>query len=74
MSEILFAIRTSTFKKICLAHSKFPTTIEALLAVCFLNLLFEQTPHHYAAFVNISALKCGVYSKVALIRGRRLIE
>ena len=25
----------------CLVHSKFPTSIEAMIAVCFLSLLFE---------------------------------
>ena len=37
-------------KDLCLVHSKFPTAIEASIAVCYSR----------AAFINISALKCGV--------------
>ena len=38
-------------KKLCLAHSKFPTTIEAMIAVCVLSLLFEKTQHHATEFI-----------------------
>ena len=37
-------------KDLCLVHSKFPTAIEASIAMCYSR----------AAFINISALKCGV--------------
>ena len=39
-------------KKLCLAYSTFPTTIEAMTTVRLLTLLFEQTPHHAAAFIR----------------------
>ena len=39
-----------------------------------MSLSFEHTPHHAAAFINISPLKCGGYSRAALIRGSRLID
>ena len=67
-------IRTETLEKLCLVHSKVPTAIEATIAVCFSSLSFEHTPYHAAAFINISPLKCGGYSRAALIRGSRLIE
>ena len=37
-------------KDLCLVHSKFPTAIDASIAMCYSR----------AAFINISALKCGV--------------
>ena len=39
-------------KKLCLVHSKFPTTIETMIAVCFLSLLFEKTQHHATEFIR----------------------
>ena len=29
-------------KNLCLAHSKFPTAVEALIVVCFLSLLLDK--------------------------------
>ena len=29
-------------KNLCLAHSKFPTAVEAFIAVCFLSLLLNK--------------------------------
>ena len=51
MSDVLSRHRNSFIQKdLCLVHSKFPTAIEASIAVCYSR----------AAFINISALKCGV--------------
>ena len=54
-------------KNFCLAHSKSPTAIEALIAVCFLSRSFFRVDSR-AAFINISALKCGVNSRAAYNR------
>ena len=56
-------------KDLCLGHSKFSTTTEAMIVVCFLSLLFKEILHDDVVFVwgwhllNISALKCSVYSR-----------
>ena len=51
MSDMLSRHRNWFIEKdLCLVHSKFPTAIEASIAVCYSR----------AAFINISALKCGV--------------
>ena len=53
MSDLLLNIRTGTFKRICLVHSKFMTAIQALIGMCSFILLFyycyitfNNFPHH----------------------------
>ena len=41
MSDCFLDIRIGSFKRTCLVYSKFPTAIEAIVAVCFLTLSFE---------------------------------
>ena len=42
MSDILPQHQNWYIKKdLCLVHSKFPTVIKAMIAVCFLSLLIE---------------------------------
>ena len=38
-------------KDLCLGHSKFSTTTEAMIAVCFLSLLFKEILHDDVVFV-----------------------
>ena len=38
-------------KDLCLGHLKFSTTTEAMIAVCFLNLLFKEILHDDVVFV-----------------------
>ena len=38
-------------KDLCLGHSKFSTKTEAMIAVCFLSLLFKEILHDDVVFV-----------------------
>ena len=68
-------------KKMCLVHSKFPTVIEAMIAVSFWvynsnkrRIMLRRLLGGGVYWYFCSKMRHVIHSGTALIRGRRLIE